>query len=39
VPGDKGSDYLIRTEQSRWHVKVLSTVGEQVEQDLASVLK
>jgi hypothetical protein len=39
VPAEKGSDYLIRTEQTRWHVKVLSTVGEQVEQDLASVLK
>jgi len=39
VPGEKGSDYLIRTEHGRWHVKVLSNVGEQVEQDLASVLK
>jgi hypothetical protein len=39
VPGEKGNDYLIRTEQTRWHVKVLSSVGEQVEQDLGSVLK
>jgi hypothetical protein len=39
VPGEKGSDYLIRTEQTRWYVKVLASVGEQVEQDLASVLK
>jgi hypothetical protein len=39
VPGEKGSDYLIRSEQTRWYVKVLSSVGEQVEQDLASVLK
>jgi hypothetical protein len=39
VPGEKGSDFLIRTEQTRWHVKVLASVGEQVEQDLASVLK
>lgn len=39
VPAEKGNDYLIRTEQTRWHVKVLSSVGEQVEQDLGSVLK
>jgi hypothetical protein len=39
VPGEKGSDYLIRSEQTRWLVKVLSSAGEQVEQDLASVLK
>jgi hypothetical protein len=39
VPGEKGSDYLIRTEQTRWYVKVLSSVGEQLEQDLGSVLK
>ncbi len=39
VPGEKGSDYLIRTEYGRWYVKVLSSVAEQVDQDLASVLK
>ncbi|HYQ16483.1 MAG TPA: DUF4340 domain-containing protein [Polyangiaceae bacterium] len=39
VPGEKGSDYLIRTEWDRWYVKVTSTNGEQVETDLASVLK
>jgi hypothetical protein len=39
VPGEKASEYLMRSEQTRWHVKALSNVGEQVEQDLGSVLK
>jgi hypothetical protein len=39
VPGEKGSDFLIRSEQTRWLVKVLASAGEQVEQDLPSVLK
>lgn len=37
--GNKGSDYLIRTEYSRWFVRVPATTAEQLEQDLASVLK
>jgi uncharacterized protein DUF4340 len=39
VPGDKANDYLIRTEWDRWYVKVPTNTGEQVETDLASVLK
>jgi Domain of unknown function (DUF4340) len=39
VPGEKGSDYLIRTEWERWYVKVPTATAEQVETDLASVLK
>jgi hypothetical protein len=39
VPGEKASDYLIRTEWDRWYVKVPTSTGEQVETDLASVLK
>ncbi len=37
--GNKGSDYLIRTEWGRWYVKVPAATAEQVEQDLVSVLK
>jgi hypothetical protein len=33
------NDYLIRTEWDRWFIKVPATTAEQVEQDLASVLK
>jgi hypothetical protein len=33
------SDYLIRTEWDRWFIKVPTSSAEQVEQDLASVLK
>ncbi len=39
VPGEKGSDYLARTEQGRWYVKVLASAAEQVEQDLPGLLK
>jgi len=39
LPGEKGNDYLARTEWGRWYVKVPSTTAEQLEQDLASVLK
>jgi hypothetical protein len=39
VPAEKGNDYLVRTENSRWFVKVLSSAGEQVEQDATSVMK
>jgi Domain of unknown function (DUF4340) len=38
VPGEKGNDYLARTEWSRWYAKLPAT-AEQVESDLASVLK
>jgi hypothetical protein len=39
VPGDKGNDYLARTEWARWYVKVPAATGEQIETDVASVLK
>lgn len=38
LPGEK-SEFLMRTEYTRWPVKVLPSAGEQVEQDLPSVLK
>ena len=39
LPGEKGSDYYVRSENSRWFVKVLASAGEQVEQDAPSVVK
>ncbi len=38
-PTEKGNDYLARTEWDRWYVKVPASTAEQIEQDLASVLK
>lgn len=39
LPGEKGNDYYVRSENSRWFVKVLSASGEQVEQDAPSIVK
>jgi hypothetical protein len=39
LPGEKGSDYLARTEWDRWYVKVPTATAEQIENDLPSVLK
>jgi hypothetical protein len=39
LPAEKGNDYLARTEWDRWYVKVPATTAEQIETDLASVLK
>jgi hypothetical protein len=39
VPGEKGNDYLVRTEYTRWYAKVITSAAEQVEQDLAGLLK
>jgi hypothetical protein len=39
LPGEKSNDYYVRTENSRWFVKVLTAAGEQVDQDAASVVK
>jgi Domain of unknown function (DUF4340) len=39
LPGEKGNDYLARSEWGRWYVKVPATTAEQIETDLASVLK
>jgi Domain of unknown function (DUF4340) len=35
----KASDYLVRTEWDRWYLKVPAATAEQIESDLASVLK
>jgi len=37
--GEKGNEYLARTEWDRWYVKVPASTAEQIEQDLGSVLK
>jgi hypothetical protein len=39
VPGEKGNDYLARSEYGRWYVKVPQSAGEQVEQDASGVVK
>jgi hypothetical protein len=39
VPGEKASDYLVKSERTRWAAKVLTSAAEQVDQDLGSVLK
>lgn len=39
VPGEKGNDYLARTEWDRWYVKVPAASAEQIENDLPSVVK
>ncbi len=38
VPGEKKS-YLARSEYGRWYVTVLASAGEQVDQDVGSLLK
>jgi hypothetical protein len=39
VPGEKSSDYLVKTERTRWAAKVLTSAAEQVDQDVGSLLK
>jgi hypothetical protein len=39
VPGSPKPDFVIKTERTRLWAKVNATIGEQVEQDLGSVLK
>jgi hypothetical protein len=39
VPGEKGNEYLAKTEYSRWYARVVTSSAEGVEQDLASVVK
>jgi hypothetical protein len=38
LPGEK-DEYLARSEYSRWYTKVLGSAAEQVDRDVASVLK
>jgi len=39
VTGEKGPEYLGRTEHTRWYVKLVASSAEQVEQDLGALLK
>ena len=39
TPAEKGSDYFVKTERTRWAAQVLTSAAEQVDQDLGSVLK
>jgi hypothetical protein len=32
-------DYLVVTERTRWHGKIFRSTGEQLEQDLGSMLR
>jgi hypothetical protein len=38
-PAKPKAEYLVRSENTRWYAEVLASTAEQVEQDLASVLK
>jgi hypothetical protein len=39
IPGEKGNEYLAKSEYSRWYARVVQTSAEQVEQDVGSVVK
>lgn len=39
VPGEKGNEYLARTEYSRWPARVIASSAEQVDQDSGSLVK
>jgi hypothetical protein len=39
VPGDKGNEYLAKTEYGRWYARVVTSTAEQVDQDSGSVVK
>ena len=39
VPGEKGNEFLAKTEYGRWYARVVQSSAEQVEQDLGSVVK
>jgi hypothetical protein len=39
IPGEKGNDYLAKSEYSRWYARVVQSSAEQVEQDVGSVVK
>jgi hypothetical protein len=36
---DGKPEYLVRSEQTRWYGKVMQSSGEQVDQDLGSVVR
>lgn len=39
VAGEKGNEYLARSEYGRWYARVVTSSAEQVDQDSASVVK
>jgi len=39
VPGEKGNEYLARSEYGRWYARVVTSAAEQVDQDSASLVK
>jgi len=39
VPGEKGNDYLAKSEYGRWLARVVTSAAEQVDQDSASLVK
>ena len=39
VPGEKGNEYLARSEYGRWLARVVTSAAEQVDQDSGSVVK
>jgi hypothetical protein len=39
VPGEKGNEYLARSEYGRWYARVVTSSAEQVDQDLGSIVK
>jgi hypothetical protein len=38
-PGEKGKEFIARTEYGRWYVEVLASAAEQLGQDLSGILK
>jgi Domain of unknown function (DUF4340) len=39
VPGEKGNEYLARSEYGRWLARIITSTAEQVDQDSASLVK
>lgn len=39
VPGEKGNEYLAKTEYGRWFARVIPSAAEQVDQDSSSLVK
>lgn len=39
VPGEKGNEYLAKTDYSRWYSRVITSAAEQVDQDSTSLVK
>jgi len=39
LPGDKGSEYLAKSDYGRWFARVITSAAEQVDQDSTSLVK